>query len=163
MKRQAIFSCRTCTPDGNAGVCTGYSLSCHDRHEIVELWTKRNFRCDCGNSKFGEFYCKLMADREPVNSENSYNQNYKGAYCTCHRPYPDPDVEEQVEMIQCCIREDWFHENHLGFEPSDKMLVYTAKPGLCTCLLFRDNFHLQADQLSTTRNVCSSSYKQRVK
>ncbi|KAI3929324.1 hypothetical protein MKX01_006560 [Papaver californicum] len=121
MKRQAIFSCLTCTPDGNAGVCTACSLSCHDGHEIVELWTKRNFRCDCGNSKFGEFYCKLMADREPVNSENSYNQNFKGAYCTCHLPYPDPDVEEQVEMIQCCVCEDWLHENHLGFEPSDKI------------------------------------------
>ncbi|KAI3963856.1 hypothetical protein MKW92_021517 [Papaver armeniacum] len=121
MKRQAIFSCLTCTPDGNAGVCTACSLSCHDGHEIVELWTKRNFRCDCGNSKFGEFYCKLMADREPVNSENSYNQNFTGAYCTCHRPYPDPDVEEQVEMIQCCICEDWLHENHLGFEPSDEI------------------------------------------
>ncbi|MCL7035025.1 hypothetical protein MKW94_008072 [Papaver nudicaule] len=121
MKRQAIFSCLTCTPDGNAGVCTACSLSCHDGHEIVELWTKRNFRCDCGNSKFGEFYCKLMADKEPLNSENSYNQNFKGAYCMCHRPYPDPDVEEQVEMIQCCICEDWLHENHLGFESSDEI------------------------------------------
>ncbi|XP_040367684.1 putative E3 ubiquitin-protein ligase UBR7 isoform X2 [Rosa chinensis] len=34
MKRQAIFSCLTCTPDGNAGVCTACSLSCHDGHEI---------------------------------------------------------------------------------------------------------------------------------
>ncbi|KAI3959467.1 hypothetical protein MKW98_019057 [Papaver atlanticum] len=33
MKKQAIFSCLTCTPDGNAGVCTACSLSCHDRHE----------------------------------------------------------------------------------------------------------------------------------
>lgn len=34
MKRQAIFSCLTCTPDGNAGVCTACSLSCHDGHEV---------------------------------------------------------------------------------------------------------------------------------
>ncbi|XP_043715811.1 putative E3 ubiquitin-protein ligase UBR7 isoform X2 [Telopea speciosissima] len=34
MKRQAIFSCLTCTPDGNAGFCTACSLSCHDGHEI---------------------------------------------------------------------------------------------------------------------------------
>ncbi|OVA11312.1 zinc finger protein [Macleaya cordata] len=121
MKRQAIFSCLTCTPDGNAGVCTACSLSCHDGHEIVELWTKRNFRCDCGNSKFGEFYCKLLADKDPENLENSYNQNFKGAYCTCGRPYPDPDTEEQVEMIQCCICEDWLHENHLGLESSDEI------------------------------------------
>ncbi|CAN0840972.1 Putative E3 ubiquitin-protein ligase UBR7 [Linum grandiflorum] len=116
VKRQAIFSCLTCTPEGNAGVCTACSLSCHDGHEIVELWTKRNFRCDCGNSKFGEFFCKLCPSKEVENVENSYNHNFKGLYCTCGRPYPDPDAEEQEEMIQCIICEDWFHEEHLGLE-----------------------------------------------
>ncbi|PRQ17419.1 putative chromatin regulator PHD family [Rosa chinensis] len=121
MKRQAIFSCLTCTPDGNAGVCTACSLSCHDGHEIVELWTKRNFRCDCGNSKFGEFYCKIFPSKDIENVENSYNHNFKGSYCTCGRPYPDPDVEEQVEMIQCCFCEDWFHEEHIGLDSSDEI------------------------------------------
>ncbi|PON69022.1 zinc finger protein [Trema orientale] len=121
MKRQAIFSCLTCTPDGNAGVCTACSLSCHDGHEIVELWTKRNFRCDCGNSKFGEVFCKLFPNKDVENAENSYNHNFKGSYCTCGRPYPDPEAEEQVEMIQCCICEDWFHEEHLGLESSDEV------------------------------------------
>ena len=37
MKRQAIFSCLTCTPDGNAGVCTACSLSCHDGHEVLNF------------------------------------------------------------------------------------------------------------------------------
>ncbi|KAF8413321.1 hypothetical protein HHK36_001299 [Tetracentron sinense] len=121
MKRQAIFSCLTCTPDGNAGVCTACSLSCHDGHEIVELWTKRKFRCDCGNSKFGPFYCKLFANKDPENLENSYNQNFRGSYCTCSHPYPDPDTEEQREMIQCCICEDWLHEEHLGLESFDEI------------------------------------------
>ncbi|XXG42379.1 hypothetical protein AAC387_Pa01g2676 [Persea americana] len=121
MKRQAIFSCLTCTPNGNAGVCIACSLSCHDGHEIVELWTKRKFRCDCGNSKFGEFHCKFFANKDPENLENSYNQNFKGSYCTCGRPYPDPGAEEQVEMIQCCICEDWFHENHLGLESVEEI------------------------------------------
>ncbi|XP_068659528.1 uncharacterized protein [Aristolochia californica] len=121
MKRQALFSCLSCTPNGNAGVCTACCLSCHDGHEIIELWTKRNFRCDCGNSKFQEFSCKLSADKEPENTGNSYNQNFKGSYCTCIRPYPDPDTEEQVEMIQCCICEDWFHENHIGLEASEEI------------------------------------------
>ncbi|KAH7550133.1 hypothetical protein JRO89_XS13G0140600 [Xanthoceras sorbifolium] len=121
MKRQAIFSCLTCTSEGNAGVCTACSLSCHDGHEIVELWTKRNFRCDCGNSKFGEFFCKLFPSKDVENVQNSYNHNFKGVYCTCDRPYPDPDVEEQVEMIQCCMCEDWFHEEHLGLESSEEI------------------------------------------
>ncbi|KAL2516705.1 PHD finger protein-related [Abeliophyllum distichum] len=121
MKRQAIFSCLTCTPDGNAGVCTACSLSCHDGHEIVELWTKRNFRCDCGNSKFGEFFCKLFPNKDVENLENKYNHNFKGTYCTCDLPYPDPNAEEQVEMIQCCICEDWFHEEHIGLQSSDEI------------------------------------------
>ena len=37
MKRQAIFSCLTCVPNGNAGVCTACSLSCHDGHEVCNL------------------------------------------------------------------------------------------------------------------------------
>ncbi|KAG6390830.1 hypothetical protein SASPL_148575 [Salvia splendens] len=121
VKRQAIFSCLTCTPDGNAGVCTACSLVCHDGHEILELWTKRNFRCDCGNSKFGEVYCKLLASKDVENTKNMYNHNFKGTYCTCDLPYPDPNVEEQVEMIQCCICEDWFHEKHIGLQSGDKI------------------------------------------
>ncbi|KAL5999005.1 hypothetical protein ACLOJK_009954 [Asimina triloba] len=127
MKRQAIFSCLTCTPNGNAGVCTACALTCHDGHEmwhrihVVELWTKRKFRCDCGNARFGEFFCKLYANKAPENVDNSYNHNFKGLYCTCNFPYPDPDAEEQVEMIQCCICEDWFHEKHLGLEPPEEI------------------------------------------
>lgn len=34
MKRQAIFSCITCNPEGNAGLCTACCLSCHDGHEV---------------------------------------------------------------------------------------------------------------------------------
>lgn len=28
------------------------SYSCHENHELIELYTKRDFRCDCGNDKF---------------------------------------------------------------------------------------------------------------
>ncbi|XP_072966127.1 uncharacterized protein [Typha angustifolia] len=121
MKRQAIFSCLTCVPGGNTGVCTACSLTCHDGHEVVELWTKRNFRCDCGNSKFGDVLCRLYPDKDPENLENSYNHNFKGSYCTCGRPYPDPDAKEQVEMIQCCVCEDWFHEDHLGLNSTNEI------------------------------------------
>ncbi|KAG0557373.1 hypothetical protein KC19_11G124500 [Ceratodon purpureus] len=118
MKRQAVFSCLTCTPDEEAGFCTACSLACHDGHDVVELWTRRHFRCDCGNSKYGQGICKLRADKDIENSENVYNQNYKGVYCTCHRPYPDPEGAALGEMLQCCICEDWFHELHLGLPPT---------------------------------------------
>lgn len=94
--------------------------------KVVELWTKRKFCCDCGNSKFGEFSCKLHPDKEPVNNENSYNHNFRGSYCTCGRPYPDPDAKEQIEMIQCCICEDWFHDNHLGLSSPDEVILIFA-------------------------------------
>lgn len=97
--------------------------------KIVELWTKRNFRCDCGNSKFGEFFCKLFPNKDVENTENSYNHNFKGSYCTCGRPYPDPEAEEQVEMIQCCICEDWFHEEHLGLESSNEVVTWDVSTG----------------------------------
>ena len=93
--------------------------------KVVELWTKRKFCCDCGNSKFGGVLCKLCPDKETENSENSYNHNFRGSYCTCGRPYPDPDAKEQIEMIQCCICEDWFHENHLGLNSSDEVVYST--------------------------------------
>ena len=109
--------------------------------KIVELWTKRNFRCDCGNSKFGEFFCKLFANKDVENVENAYNHNFKGSYCTCGRPYPDPEAEEQVEMIQCCICEDWFHEEHIGLESSDEVghifaLVYYCSISVYFCQVF---------------------------
>jgi E3 ubiquitin-protein ligase UBR7 len=125
--RQAIFACRTCTPDGNAGFCTACSLSCHEGHDVLELWTRRQFRCDCGNSKFGVGICRLQANKEPENSCNIYNQNYKGVYCICKRPHPDPDLPEQSEMLQCCICEDWFHEHHLGLPPSLQEYEATGK------------------------------------
>ncbi|KAG5569035.1 hypothetical protein H5410_063945 [Solanum commersonii] len=71
MKRHDILSYLTCKPDGNVGVCTTCSLSCDDAHEILELWTKRNFRCDYGNSNFGEFFCKLDASKDVENTKNT--------------------------------------------------------------------------------------------
>ncbi|KAE8672374.1 putative RING-H2 finger protein ATL21A-like [Hibiscus syriacus] len=96
--------------------------------KILELWTKRSFRCDCGNSKFGEFSCKLFPNEDAESSENSYNHNFKGVYCTCNRPYPDPDRQEQEEMIQCCMCEDWFHEEHICQSSPDKVGKLDACP-----------------------------------
>lgn len=117
--RQALYACATCKTDGDAGVCLACSLECHDGHELYELYTKRNFRCDCGNSKFLGFKCSLFERKQQLNENNSYNHNFKGKYCTCKRPYPDPEDDEDDEMIQCVVCEDWFHSRHLlGNPPS---------------------------------------------
>nr|XP_022333473.1 putative E3 ubiquitin-protein ligase UBR7 [Crassostrea virginica] len=115
--RQALYACATCDPENLAGVCLACSLECHEGHELFELYTKRNFCCDCGNSKFSGKKCKLCPEKEETNPKNQYNQNFKGLYCTCHRPYPDPEDEVEDEMIQCVICEDWYHGRHLGVAP----------------------------------------------
>lgn len=59
--RQPLYSCKTCfSKTGQlAGICYACSENCHEGHDMVELYTKRNFCCDCGNSKF-ENKCKLF-------------------------------------------------------------------------------------------------------
>ncbi|XP_072842698.2 putative E3 ubiquitin-protein ligase UBR7 [Pogona vitticeps] len=121
VKRQALYACSTCTPPGEepAGICLACSYECHGTHKLFELYTKRNFRCDCGNSKFKNLRCKLLPEKAQVNPTNKYNDNFYGLYCICKRPYPDPDDEIPDEMIQCIVCEDWFHGRHLGTVPPD--------------------------------------------
>ncbi|KAJ8044539.1 Protein mlo2 [Holothuria leucospilota] len=109
--RQALYACDTCSADRDtmAGICLACSYACHDGHDLFELYTKRNFRCDCGNSKFPDLTCKLIQDKTPENEKNKYNQNFKGLYCYCKRPYPDPEDDVEDEMIQCIMCEDWYH------------------------------------------------------
>ncbi|KAM3963765.1 LOW QUALITY PROTEIN: uncharacterized protein ACR2FA_002288 [Aphomia sociella] len=118
IKRQAIYACLTCCdaktdPAKRAGVCLACSLMCHENHELVELYTKRNFSCDCGNPKFNSHPCQFTPKKIDLNENNNYNQNFSGLYCICHRPYPDPDSPFEDEMIQCIICEDWLHASHL--------------------------------------------------
>ena len=37
--------------------------------------------------------CKMVKDKESTNPNNKYDHNFQGLYCTCNRPYPDPDNE----------------------------------------------------------------------
>lgn len=119
VQRQALYACSTCSPSEPAGICLACSYKCHEGHDLYELYTKRFFRCDCGNSKFENMKCKLIQDKEAVNKDNKYNQNFKGSYCTCFRPYPDPDDEVEDEMIQCVVCEDWYHGRHLNASVPD--------------------------------------------
>lgn len=122
LNRQALYACLTCIPEAKtdptkyAGVCLACSLNCHEGHDLIELYTKRKFRCDCGNAKFGDFKCKLDEKKVDYNVSNSYNQNFSGVYCTCKRPYPDEEDTISDVMIQCIICEDWYHTRHLGVE-----------------------------------------------
>lgn len=112
--RQALYSCNTCRKNDNepAGICLACSYACHEGHELYELYTKRNFRCDCGNVKMLHNPCVLCTNKDSVNLKNQYNHNFLGKYCYCDRPFPDPENED--EMFQCIVCEDWFHGLHLN-------------------------------------------------
>ncbi len=78
-KRQPLYSCLTCTPRGGgrrAGVCLACSYQCHEGHELVELYTKRRFRCDCGNGAFDKedggrgAKCRLEPGKANCNESN---------------------------------------------------------------------------------------------
>ncbi|KAI4089817.1 MAG: hypothetical protein LQ339_008470 [Xanthoria mediterranea] len=133
--RQNVFSCLTCNPPPkstsdpytSAGVCYSCSIACHGEHELVELFNKRNFTCDCGTTRLpATSPCTLRLDpvtgiKGPVHSQpaaegNTYNQNFKNRFCGCEELY-DPHTEKGT-MFQCFglageseggCGEDWWH------------------------------------------------------
>ncbi|KAJ7054120.1 hypothetical protein C8F01DRAFT_1163977, partial [Mycena amicta] len=104
--RQAVYLCLTC-PE-TRGFCAACSVACHTDHDQVELFPKRNFRCDCPTTAVAH-PCALHSDREPPNTSNQYGQNFKNQFCRCGRPY-DAKIERET-MLQCLSCEDWFHES----------------------------------------------------
>lgn len=94
--RQALYYCLTCAEP--RGICSACSVACHTDHEQVELFPKRNFRCDCPTTSLPH-PCTLHSNREEPNTGNSYNHNFHGKFCRCGREY---DAHNEVEtMIQC--------------------------------------------------------------
>ena len=70
--RQALYACLTCCPSSSlACICLACSYHCHEGHDLVELYTKRKFRCDCGNGKMGQDQkCKLVKEQKDRNADN---------------------------------------------------------------------------------------------
>ncbi|GME66644.1 unnamed protein product [[Candida] boidinii] len=161
--RQQVFACLTCYQENDrtpSGVCYSCSIKCHSSHQLVELFTKRNFTCDCGTLRMKNSGCcqlrsssantdfnstaggngtsrlglkplpidiykpeKIKGPAEDIpHLNNNYNQNFKGVFCDCSKPY-NP-IEETGNMFQCCFGdvcgEDWFHEECImGIKPGD--------------------------------------------
>ncbi|RDW71585.1 metaphase-anaphase transition protein-like protein mlo2 [Coleophoma cylindrospora] len=133
--RQILFACLTCNPEPAnpsdpytpAGVCYSCSVQCHGDHELVELFSKRNFTCDCGTTRLPSTSpCTLRLNPKTnteggVHSEtpapgNKYNQNFRNRFCGCENLY-DPFMQKGT-MFQCLglgtaedggCGEDWWH------------------------------------------------------
>src|SRR5579871_2641274 len=115
--RQALYSCLTCSPvppeTQKGGICYSCSIQCHGSHNLVELFCKRDFTCDCGTMRMGATPCSLRkVSNQPINTKNDYNHNFEGRFCDCDQVY-DVDAEEGT-MFQCLVCEDWFHEKCIG-------------------------------------------------
>ncbi|OQO11662.1 hypothetical protein B0A48_03389 [Cryoendolithus antarcticus] len=152
--RQLVFACLTCSPPPAsihqqftpAGLCYSCSISCHGEHNLVELFTKRDFVCDCGTSRMANSgtSCSLRVNAETgrkggvVGEEarvgNTYNQNYQGKFCGCGEEY-DPEKEKGT-MFQCLglateenggCGEDWWHPECLMGLPRQQH-VKSAEP-----------------------------------
>lgn len=103
-QKMNVYACLTCNLKENhkVGVCLACSLKCHLDHDIVELYDKRHFRCDC--CTLGNLKCDLHDKVNERNHENEYNHNFDGLFCWCNKPYHIEDI-----MIQCNICKDWYH------------------------------------------------------
>ncbi|GAA5928754.1 uncharacterized protein JCM15063_003958 [Sporobolomyces koalae] len=115
--KQPLYACLTCLNHG--AVCAACSIACHGEHELVELFNRRHFRCDCGTEKMGAGSCCSISPRDdaPINAENKYDANFRGQFCFCGRPY-DPHTETD-SMYQCLECEDWIHHECLFGTHSD--------------------------------------------
>ncbi|KAH8893237.1 hypothetical protein GQ53DRAFT_717876 [Thozetella sp. PMI_491] len=133
--RQSVFSCLTCNPPpanpkdpyDAAGICYSCSVQCHGEHTLVEIFTKRNFTCDCGTKRFPESSpCNLRINQttntkggvhsEEPDPNNKYNHNFRNRFCGCECDY-DP-YQQKGTMFQCLglgtheeggCGEDWWH------------------------------------------------------
>ncbi|KAF7377599.1 UBR-type domain-containing protein [Mycena sanguinolenta] len=121
--RQAVYLCLTC-PEAR-GVCSACSIACHTDHNQVELFPKRNFRCDCPTAAIAHA-CTLHTQNEPANASNHYGQNFQAKFCRCDRPY-DAKTERET-MIQCLSCEDWFHESCCMLRTRPEPRVPTPEP-----------------------------------
>lgn len=134
--RQQVFACRT---HKRIGVCYSCSIRCHTTCDLVELFTKRNFTCDCGTERddriteADHIRCEIRkntADDIPA-QDNKYGHNFDGVFCECAQEY-DPD--SPAVMLQCVMGlecdEDWYHDYCIMGVPENTATREDEKPNL---------------------------------
>jgi hypothetical protein len=102
---QDRFEAENCEEDCS---CMRVQLAAHD---LVELFAKRSFRCDCGTLSLGRgkqdkeasiHPCNLRGKDlvyAPQNDDNVYSKNFEGAFCRCERGKTyNAELEEEVSV-----------------------------------------------------------------
>jgi E3 ubiquitin-protein ligase UBR7 len=106
--RQSAYACLTCSPTEPRGICYACSIACHAEHNLVELFERRRFLCDCAIDMPNGDGCQIervscntatVADTasnvdEVINQQyttasattssiprNRYDHNYLGRFC----------------------------------------------------------------------------------
>jgi len=150
---QPVYACATCfAATGELfGFCFGCSLSCHLEHEVLELFNKRNFRCDCPTPKSAHI-CTISGHVQENNTSNKYNHNFQGTYCWCDQPY---DHNSNVIMIQCYMCQDWFHDTCILKEYPHPVIPYEGDNDfICKDCMFKySGFLVKYPQLEYTQGV----------
>lgn len=96
--RQAVYACRTCLGEPSSGICAACSVSCHAEHDLVELFVRRQFTCDCGTERMGAGSCCSLREIDGEDMErnegNRYDSNFYGQFCWCEKGKNyDPQTE----------------------------------------------------------------------
>ncbi|EGV60674.1 RING-type E3 ubiquitin transferase [Yamadazyma tenuis] len=89
--RQPVFACLTCSRDNNGnaiGVCYSCSIQCHSSHEIVELFSKRSFVCDCGTTRMSKSFNGACKVRNKIDhSDESFRPRTGSSSTPSHRSW----------------------------------------------------------------------------
>ena len=126
-------------------------MECHLGHDkVVELFTKRKFRCDCPTLSGTTCECSLYqgeASSPPSNPLNKYSKNFDDIFCWCRRSY---SADSNAVMIQCFLCQDWFHSDCIREDPEFKYPleesddVFVCKDCLEKHTILKNYSHLQA-------------------
>lgn len=102
-------------PGALHGMCYGCHALCHRGHDTHQVGFIRDFRCDCGNSKFapGSEPCCTAPGKAASNPRNIYTDQFRARYCICRESF-----NGQL-MVMCTECTDWFHWRCIGMDPYD--------------------------------------------
>lgn len=144
----------------NEDVLDGYGDEDAPSHSIEEIWSRKNFLCDCPSTG----HCKLLAKvPDAFNShKNSRHRphNFSGRYCFCDgKGWAAGDRT----MYQCEICEDWFHDDcvgrdHQNSENSEIPSEDSFNDFICrSCVIKHDNLFSKISPNSLIFTVPKSS------